>query len=403
MLIRLALRNLARNRRRTLLTVLAIAVGVGALTGVRGFLNGLQGSLIRGVSEGGTGALQLHRTGFMASRDGLPLSPSAALDEGLLAKIGAVPGVRAVSPRIPFAGLVADPSGDKSALAILQGIDPGREGEVSRQRRELVDVGAWPARPGEAAMGSELAQALGVKPGDKVAVLSNDRDGVLNGVEVTVTATLLAPTMAEKKLLVLPLPQAQEVLRMDGQITEIAVGLHDGVDVDDVAARLRALLGPDWEAHTWKQLMPFADDARRTQDAALSIVTVAFLFIVLMGVANTLLMNVLERTREIGTLLALGMKRAAVLRLFLLEGALTAVAGVVVGSGVGATVVWALARDGVMLRTPGSSRLQLIVPFLTPQFSLALLGIVVVGAVGASFLPSFRASRLDPVAALTDR
>jgi putative ABC transport system permease protein len=402
MLIRLALRNLARHGRRTLLTVMALAIGVGAITGVRGFLNGLQGALVRGVSEGGIGALQLHRTGFMSSRDGLPLSPSVTLDEAFLAQLMAVEGVRAVSPRIPFAGLVADSTGDKSGLAILQGVDPGREGMVSRQRRELVEAGTWPKGPGEGAMSVELAKALGVTPGQKVAVLANDRDGVLNGVEVTVTATLAAPTMAEKKLLIMPLTSAQEVLRMDGQITEVAVGLHDGVDVDDVAARLQPVLGADWELHTWKQLMPFADDARRTQNAALSIVTVAFLFIVLMGVANTLLMNVLERTREIGTLLALGMKRGAVLRLFLLEGALTAALGVVVGSALGAAVVVAFS-DGVMLHGPGTTRLQRIVPFLTPEFTLGLLAVIVVGAVVASFLPSFRASRLDPVAALTDR
>ena len=149
--------------------------------------------------------------------------------------------------------------------------------------------------------------------------------------------------------------------------------------------------------------MPFAEDARRTQDAALLLVTAAFLVVVLMGVANTLLMNTLERTQEIGTLLALGMRRTMVLRLFLLEGAITAAIGVFVGSALGAAVVTALSVNGVLLRTPGSSAKQLIVPYLTMPFSLAVFVLVVLGAVVASLLPSWRASRLDPVQALSSR
>jgi putative ABC transport system permease protein len=403
MLVRLALRNLARNRRRTVLTLAALAVGIAAITGVRGFLNGLQSTLIHGVTEGGIGALQVHKQGYMASREGVPLTPSFADDPALYARLAAVDGVVGVVPRIPFAGLVADGSGDKSGLAIIVGADLAREGVVSKTRKSLVVDGAWPTGATDVAVSVELARALGLAPGKKVAVLSNDKEGVLNGVDLVVAGTLSAPTMAEKKLLVVPLLRAQELLRMPGEVTEVALAVDDDKDIDVVKANVAAVVGAGYDVHTWKELMPFADDARRTQDAALRIVTVAFLFVVLMGVANTLLMNVLERTREIGTLLALGMKRRRVLALFLLEGAFTAVGGAVVGSAVGAALVAVLHSNGVYLRTAGASAKQLIVPFLTWDFPVVVGGIVVVGALLASLLPALRASRLDPVAALSDR
>jgi putative ABC transport system permease protein len=369
---------------------------------VRGFLNGLQGTLISGVSEGGLGALQVHATGFLRSREGLPLTPTLPAEPAFLARLQTVPGVKALSPRIPFAGIVADTTGERSGLAIIQGVDLAREAAVSPVRARLVDQGAWPRGAHDGAISAELARALGIKVGDKVAVLSNDVDGVLNGVEVTITATLSAPTMAEKKLLLLPVADAQSLLRMTA-VTEVAVAIDAGVDVDVVADGVRTALGPTVEVHSWRTLMPFAEDARRTQDAALLLVTAAFLVVVLMGVANTLLMNTLERTQEIGTLLALGMRRKMVMWLFLLEGAVTAAVGVFVGSLLGAGVVFALSVNGVMLRTPGSSAKQLIVPYLTVPFSIAVFVLVVLGAVVASLLPSWRASRLDPVQALSSR
>lgn len=402
MLFRLGLRNLVRNRRRTLLTILALALGVAAVTGVRGFLNGLQGTLISGVSEGGMGALQVHASGFMRSREGLPLSPALPRDPGFLTALAAVPGITALSPRIPFAGIVADKTGERSGMAIIQGVDLAREAEVSPVRVRLVSEGVWPRGEHEGAIGVELARSLGISVGDKIAVLSNDVDGVLNGVEVKITATLSAPTMAEKKLLVLSLADAQLLLRMN-EIIEVAVAVEAGIDVDLVADRVRAAIGAGVEVHSWRALMPFAEDARRTQNAALRLMTAGFLIVVLMGVANTLLMNTLERAQEIGTLLALGMRRRMVLWLFLFEAALTAAVGVVVGSVVGSAIVLGLSVNGVLLRTPGSSAKQLIVPYLTADFSIAVFILVVLGAVIAALLPSWRASRLDPVAALTQR
>lgn len=400
MILRLAVRNLFRNRRRTALTVAALAVGVLAVVGVRGFLDGLQGSLIASATQGGVGALQVHRRGFLQSRDALPLSPDFEAAGEAVQLVRSTPGVAHVAARIPFAGMVAGE--DETTFGMLLGVAPEDELAVSPVRAGFVASGTWYDERG-AVMANELGKGLALTPGARVALLSNDRDGVMNGVELTLRGTLNAPSMGEKRLVVLPLARAQELLRMEGRATELAVALAPGADVDRVAELLRARLGDDYEVHTWKQLATFADDARRIQNGVLAVVTASFLVVILMGVANTLLMNVLERTREIGTLVAIGMRRRKVVQLFVTEGVLVALLGAGLGDLLGASLVLVLGQTGVRLVTPGSSAPQLIVPSLDPRFLVFMLVLAVAGAVIAALPSALRGARLDPVSALAGR
>lgn len=397
-LLRIALRNLLRHRRRTLLVLLAIGLGVTAVVGVRGFLNGLQSSIVLGFAEGTIGAMQVHRQGFMQSLDMAPLSPSIDLTGDVLARIEAVPGVRATAPRIAFPGMVA--VGDASAFAIIVAVDPAREIAVSPKRRDHVVTGAWLASPTASLMGMELAHSMNASASSPVALLSNDIDGVMNAVDTALVGTLAAPTQGEKKLVLVSLAAGQELLRMPGQATEVAVAVHELAEVDDVAARVRNALGPGYEVHTWKQLAPVAKDVVETQNAALNIVTLIFLFVILMGLANAMLTSVLERVREIGTMLAVGARRRQVLAMFVIEAAILGVAGAAIGSAAGSGIVGALAFNGVNLTTPGASVAQHIVPFVELSFLGGMVLLCTVGAVLASLWPAWRASRLRPVEAL---
>lgn len=401
-LLQIALRNLFRQRRRTLLVLLAVGLGVSAVVGVRGFLNGLQSSLILGFAEGTIGAIQIHRAGFLQSVDAAPLTPNidlAATD--IVQRIEAVEGVRATSPRIMFPGMISVE--DASGFALIVAADPERELQTSPKRKDHVVSGIWmrrDAHPAQSLMGMELARSLGARPSSRVAILTNDVDGVMNAVDTSVSGTLAAPTQGEKKLVMIPLAAAQELLRMPGRATEIVVGVHDLARVEDVAARLRVALGPDYEVHTWTQLAPVAKDVVETQDSALGIVTVIFLVVILMGLANALLTSVLERVREIGTMLAVGARRRQVLTMFVIEAALIGVLGAIVGCVFGSAIVFALSVKGVTLTMPGASIPQHIVPFIEPRFLLEMIALCAAGATVASLWPAWRASRLRPVEAL---
>ncbi len=403
-LLPIALRNLARNRRRTALTVAALAIGVMGAVGVRGFLNGLQESIILGIVEGGQGALQVHKKGFVKSTEAVPLEPSMPDDEELYRAIRETEGVKALVGRISFAGMVN--AHDESPFAFLLGTDPDDELAVNPRRQEALARGRWlrPSAAGaepELLLGVELAAGLELKLGDEVALIANDKDGVLNAIEGPMVGGLEALTQGEKRLVLLPLARAQELLRMEGRVTEVAVALDDIDDADLVKARLLAKLGDGYEVHTWPELAPLVSDARQVQNAVLRVVIGIFLFIILMGVANTMLMNVLERVREIGTLLALGARRRQVMQMFVLEATLLGGLGASVGALLGALLVFVLGAVGIRLTTPGASLPQLIVPVVGPGFLVSMVLLGAAGAALAALYPAWRASRLSPAAALT--
>ncbi len=350
----------------------------------------------------------------MASIDAMPLTPDLPGDDDALARIEAVSGVKAVVPRLSFPALIA--SDDDSTFALVIGTDFAREAQVSPGRRRLLTAGAWPTSHGAngeastdsgAVVGSELYSGLKLTLNERAAILGSDIDGVMNGVDVNVQGAIAAPTQGEKRLVLIPLAQAQALIRRPGRITEIAVAIDDDADADVVAAAVIAAvgdsLGTQIEAHSWTTLVPFVSDARGTQNAVLRVVTATLLFVILMGLTNTLLMSVFERTREIGTFLALGMKRRRVLALFVTEGVLLGVGGAVIGDVVGAAIVIALGAKGIMLTTPGATLPQLITPHIGADFLVAMVFIAAAGAAVASLSPAWRASRMDPVAALSDR
>ena len=401
MLFRLALRNLIRHRRRTLVTLAAVGVGVAAVVGVRGVLDGLQGVLIDGVVDGGTGALQVHKAGWAASLDSSPFTLLIEDADAAAATAAGVVDVTAVAPRLVFPALLS--VGEQSLVARVTAIDPQREALVSPGRAGHLVAGTGVQQPGDVVVGSELASIAKASEGTVAAVLGGDVDGVLNAVDGKVSGRTAAVAQGEKRSVQLHIDSARALLRVEGKspASELAVRVRDRDDVDAVAARLRTALGPGFEVHTWMQLAPFVSDARATQNAVLSVLTSVFLVVILLGVANTLLMSVMERVREIGTLVALGMRRRRVLGLFVLEGALLGALGAVVGCVVGVVVVTALGARGIVLQPPGASLPATIHPSVSALFLLRTIALAVVGAVTASFLPAWRASRLRPVEALS--
>jgi putative ABC transport system permease protein len=241
---------------------------------------------------------------------------------------------------------------------------------------------------------------VGGTVGQRLTLLGNDADGVMNAVDTTLVGQLAAVTGGEKKLVLVPLSVGQGLVRMPGRATEIAVGVVDRKRVDDVTARLRTALGAGFEVTPWTELAPFARDAVMEQDLALNIITAVFLVVILLGVANAMLTSVLERVREIGTMMAVGTTRRQVLTLFTLEAAMLGILGGVLGCLVGSAVVAVLALHGVTLTTPGASLPQHLVPFIELSFLVKMVVLCGVGASFAALWPAWKASRLHPASAL---
>lgn len=407
-IVTIALRNILRNTRRTLLTLAALVVGVGVMVGVRGLLNGLHDSMIDTVTKGQTGALQVHRKGYLANVLSEPLGLDLPADAAFLGKIKAVPHVTGVAPRIRFAGMLN--LRDQTLFVALTAADPVLEFAVCPKARDVLTAG------GQAFLGTRSDDAMvvteqlasgfqppgGGKPdlSGQAAVLAPDKDGVLSGENARIVGQLQLNSPGEKKVAMVTLALAQRLLKMEGRATELAVSVDDLENLPAVVADLQRSLGPQYEVHAWDDVAVFFKDIVYRQNVILSLIATVFLILMLLGVANTMLMSVLDRTREIGTMMALGVRRGRIVLLFLFEAATLGILGGIAGSAVGSVFVWWLGRRSIQVPLPTSTVPFVVRPFVTLPYVLSIVAVAGAGALLFAVYPAWRASRLRPVQAL---
>ena len=406
-LLSMAFRNVLRNRRRTLITLAAVTIGVAAVGTIRGVLNGLQHSIVMGSIEGTLGAIQVHRAGYLANVMSTPLSLDFEADEALLAKIRAVPGVKAIAPRIQFAGslTLTATEGAESPEALFFGalaVDPVLEPKVCPQRSKFFTEGTV-LDDKHVVLGDALAAAFGAKNESEAILLAPDRDGSLNGELAQVGGSMRAIMPGEMKIAVVPLSLAQRLLRMEGRVTELALAVDDISRVPEVVDQLRTALGPTFEVHSWEAMAPERKTIMGIQNAISAVVSGVFVMLMLLGVANTMLMSVLERTREVGTMMAVGLTRGSVMTLFLMEALVLGALGAAGGFLLMNLIIFGLASKGIHFMPPSATMAIEVIPFLTAKFTAAVLFIAMGGAVLFALYPAFRASRLRPVQALAGR
>ncbi len=424
-LLSLAARNLLRNRRRTAMSLVALIVGVGAMVALRGFINGQQRVILENIVDGQLGSIQVHRTGYLANVLSSPLTLDLEDTPELRRKLAGVPGVKAVAPRIQFGAMIStpdqpvpegrEPTEDekgKTSFFLATAIEPESERAVNPKKLEWVRAGQYfaPDAEGEVLLSAEFAAGVEAKvissgaprpaEAEWPALLAPSRDGSLNGENVVLSGTVVLSTPGDKKFGYLPLKTAQKLLRMEGRVTEYALAIDDLGDAHRVRDRVAAALGEGYEVHTWDQIFPFIKDLTGTQDFVFGIVTTLFLFVVLLGIVNAMLMSVLERVREIGTMLAVGTRRYQVVTLFMLEGVVLGAIGGALGVSLGFVAVQWMAHHGIALPAPGSTTESIIRPFVPASYLLRSFALATIGSGLATLWPARQASKLRPVEAL---
>lgn len=428
-LLKLAVRNLKRNTKRTAITLVALVVGVGAMVGVRGFINGFRGMIIENQAKGLLGSVQVHKKGYVANVQASPLTLDMADSPELRATLASVPGVTAVSPRIDFGTQLSTPDRrpppddgsdlpdeDKgtSTFLMVTAFDPAVEIAVTPRRWEWVAAARGSMPPSTQSpfivLNDDFARALKIEPQSldaplppierQAALITADREQSLSGENVVLGGTFASVTPNDRRVGLMSLGLAQRLLHMEGRVTEYALAVDPAVDPHLVRDALAQKLGPDYEVHSWEERIPFVTDLVETQTRIFNIIGTIVLLVVLLGIVNAMLMSVLERVREIGTMLAVGMRRRMITQLFLMEGAVLGLVGGLLGVGAGMIAVAAMNHAGVELPAPGAKIASIIHPSVEPAFLLRTLLQASLGATLAAIIPARRAAQLRPVEAL---
>lgn len=402
-LLSLAFRNIFRNRRRTAMTLLVVVGGVSALLLAGGFFAFLFWGLREMTIRGGLGHIQIYNAEFFKRDETRALENGLDNYHDLAAAAARTPHVRGIAPRIEFFGMVSN--GTKSGTFMATAVDPAAERRVGFEPRILRgrNLSDKPPAGYEALLGSGLARSMGVAPGAGLTLLAVTADGALNGIDVDVVGIMTTGFKEmDDRALQLTLPAAQHLLQSE-RVTKLIVGLDATENTDSAYAALASRLGRGGPLtlKKWVELATYYRQVRLMFSGMLVFLGIIVFFMVVMSSANTLMMAMFERTREIGTMLAMGTPRAWVLLLFLLEGVLTgalgALAGVLVGSGLGALLNQARLQ---MPPPPGNLNGFAFQVRFVPELMIGAAVLVVVTLAVASLAPAIRASRLRIVEAL---
>jgi len=400
----LAFRNVRRNRRRSLLTAGIVVFGFAAFALAGGFVSQTFEGLKDGTIRGGVGHLQIARPGTFAGAEERTLEHGIADVERTVAIVRRDPAVAAILPRIEFVGLVSN--GNRSVPYLGLGFDPGDEARAM-ETRSLISSGQWFSRADEMAvvLGAGLARAVGARAGDTVTVFGTTPEGVLNAVDMNVVGLASLPIKElDDRYLATTLPAASRLLSVTGVVSKLVVMLKPGADADDAAGRLRRALsgaGEPLAIKTWRTLAVFYNQVKILYVGIFGFMGAVLVIVVLLACANTMTMAAAERTREIGTLRAIGTPPEKIRAMFVAEGVFLAVGGCVIGAVLALVVRAGLNASHIMLPPPpGASHGTPIHVAFFPLTYLAGLVAMLATLAAASYFPARRASRIPIVEAL---
>jgi len=408
-LLKIAIRNLVRNWRRTFLTAGLITVGVMAVLLFTSLAGSFKGLMIGQFTDSIVGHLEIHATGYVASIDNLPLTlgMDAAMTERAEAALKATPDVVAYSPRVKFAAMFSNFA--ETTGVRVNGIDPAKEDATLPLLKSRITEGDPEGllKPGQILIPDLLANGMHVKIGDSVVLIATNKDGSVNGQTFTVRGILSGLSGPGGRDSYIDINDARHILRMSGAETnEIVVRLKQLNDVTQAVASLKAALvqdrAPDgmplFEVHSWDQLTPFATVAHMI-DLLTLFIKVILVSIVLISVMNVMVMAVYERIREIGTIAAIGTPPRRILQLFLAEGLLLGLFGTAVGVALSLGAILFLNLHTVHFAFGQQSNIVLAPTIGTADIVTACVVVIVVAAL-AALQPAWKAARMNPIEAL---
>lgn len=411
----LALRGLGRNRRRSLVTLLAIAFGFAAISLFAGYTHNVYGGLARQSIHGELlGHLTISKRGM--STEG-KLDPEryllTAVDvERITALLRDEPQVKLIAPRLGISGLASN--GRASTIFIAEGLSP--QAMATLQENVLTEEEARsgmyadvikkldPAQPEAMLFSQGLAEMLHLAKGDTAALLTNTLSGQANALDVAVGGLFNTGNAGSNdKFAFMPLALAQSLYDAQGGADRLTVLLTEVSLTEAMRDRLHAKLkaaGYDVEIKTWQELSDFYNQVHNMFDMIFGFIFSIVLTVVVMSVANSMGMTVVERTREIGTLRAIGLKQSGVIRLFTAEALLLSLIGIAAGLALTFAVRYGINVADISYTPPNSaSAVPLLVDLDAGRILFTALMMLAVGTL-AAYLPARRAAKQPIIDAL---
>lgn len=418
-LIKLAFRNVFRAKKRTIITFSSISIGLGLLIFIISLMNGVDKQSISNIIHSQTSHLKIFKKGYFEKKDELPLNKTLFNSEQYYSKIKEHPQIKEVESRILFNASLIKGTDELPCLGVA--CEPESDPNILNIKESLVE-GSWiESNKSGMVIGIDMAEDIDVKVGDSITIRvitsSKNEDYSWNALDMEIIGIFNSgnPTVDSNRIVV-PLKFAQNALSLKNKVTEIVVCLVD--DKDDTLQTAQRYLkkffnqsNKNIEVYTWKDLAGTFLAISKSKTKSSGMIIFIMLFIASIGIINTMMMAVLERTREIGTLMALGMKKREIMALFVIEGGFLGLFGSILGGVLGGLGSWYMEDIGIPLSAFGGKTYEKLAQSAYPikdvfygEFSfdviLATLVFGVIISILASFYPALKATKLNPTEAL---
>jgi len=403
-LLRMAWRNVWRNWRRTMIAVIAIILGLALMLLMDGIIVGSISASFGNFIKLQGGNVQAHAPGYRERAKRLPLYPLADAN-AVVQAAKAQPQVIAASRRINTSGMVSSPEGTYPVVII--GIEPEQEAPVGLVTEKIAQGRYLTSTDADVLLiGQALAKSLDVTVGDRVTLVGRATHEQMRRRTMTVIGIYnLGLEAIEKRMVYVSLAEAQSLFDLRDQATEVVVSLQHVGQEPQVVAALQAAL-PGYEVDSWETLNPEMRQTEERHKQTLGMIGLVVLLIAGVGILNLMLMAVFERTREIGLMAAMGLKRWEIMLLFLLEGVLIGLVGALAGCTIGGLIVAYLGQVGFEwnISSEATEIVALLGGRVYPRVGIDVilqrgLTIAIIAAL-ASLYPAWQASKREPAEAL---
>jgi putative ABC transport system permease protein len=413
MLLKLAFRNVFRYRRRTVITFSAISYGLGLMALGICLYNGVNTHAMDSIINNQTAHLKILAPGYFEEKDEVPLEFTIDEPQKIKNLLKENMEIQGIESRILFQASIISGMDELPCLGVA--IEPEVDPLVFKIKDSITD-GSF-LEPSEAGiiLGSGLARDLGLQVGDEIVLrmFLSTEDFIWNALDMEITGIAKTENPTVNRMTVfIPLSLAQEALSLDKRITEIAIRIKDKnqlLDVKDSIQRSLAALDTDYEVVSYKEYASDFIELMKMRSRVQVLIPLMMILIASLGIVNTMLMAVLERTREIGMLAAMGMRKMEVMLVFIFEGAIIGLFGSLAACVIGGLGGWYLETKGFRMAFLGKEITDKLLSFLpmevfygdltagTLLFTL-ILGTVI--SILASLYPAYKAVKLDPIQAL---
>ncbi|UCG29206.1 MAG: ABC transporter permease [candidate division WOR-3 bacterium] len=328
-IVNIAWRNIFRHTRRTIITAAAISVGLSSMIFMNTMMNGADKMASRNIIDFETSHIEIFAEGYYREEGVFPLDTIIENPASITDKIRKIPGIKGITPRVKFQARISDGIDELPVLGM--GVDIENDNGIFRIGESVV-AGAFLQGEGDVLVGENLASDLGLDVGSYITIITKDRNGTYNAYDLTVSGIInTGHPLFDRNMAIIAITQAQDLLALGQGVTEICIRTNAENKLEPLKERISQEVGSDYEVLTWKEMNAAIFEISGFKRAGQFMIALVVVIIAAVGIVNTMLMAVMERIPEIGTLKAMGFSNKGIVKMFIYEGGMIGVFGSLLG------------------------------------------------------------------------